>query len=171
MKGPAPRPIRDRFIEKIAKAPDAGCWIWTAHANGSGYGTLRIGSVLDGTRRTVRATEVAFSLFRGAVPSHLFICHRCDNPRCVNPQHLFLGTAADNAADKVAKGRQARGAKCRARNPVRGERRGHAKLTTEAVHIIRASPNRTGRSLAKEFGVCPQTISNVRHGRIWSHVE
>src|SRR5678816_2871477 len=103
MKGPQPKPLSERFWSKVDQSGD--CWIWTAHHLSSGYGLIGTGSMRDGTRRGSLAHRVSWELAYGTIPDGLFVCHRCDNPSCVRPDHLFLGTCKDNAADSVAKGR------------------------------------------------------------------
>lgn len=106
------------------------------------------------------AQRVAWMLTCGPIPDGLHVLHRCDNPPCVNPDHLFLGTNADNVADKVAKGRS------HAPQPKkRGEGHPQAKLTLEQVQVIRGSTE-----MANRYGVCPATICNIRKGKIWRHV-
>lgn len=94
------RPLLQRFESKYMPEPNSGCWIWLgALHTENGYGQLRE------NRRNINATHVALKLADRPVPTGLFACHRCDTPCCVNPNHLFIGTQADNVADMIAKGR------------------------------------------------------------------
>jgi hypothetical protein len=90
---------KEAFMEKVSPEPMSGCWLWTGSSNGNGYGVMRINNKQQGAHR------VAFELFVGPIPPGLMICHKCDNPPCVNPHHLFAGTALDNNRDMFAKGR------------------------------------------------------------------
>jgi hypothetical protein len=90
--------IRERILANVEPEPNTGCWLWSAGMSGEGYGILRFGT-------PKKAHRVAYNAFIGEIPGRLFVCHRCDTPLCVNPDHLFLGTAADNAQDMVRKGR------------------------------------------------------------------
>lgn len=90
--------MRDRIIANVEPEPNSGCWLWTAGLGGSGYGALRYGT-------PTRAHRVSYMVFVGPITDGLFVCHRCDTPLCVNPDHLFLGTAKDNAVDAMRKGR------------------------------------------------------------------
>lgn len=95
------RPIAERFWEKVRKS--SGCWEWTAYRNALGYGAIAYGK----PRRPVLAHRVAWELTHGAAPSpDVEVCHRCDNPSCVRPDHLFLGSHRDNMLDMIAKGRR-----------------------------------------------------------------
>lgn len=136
------------------------CWEWIGNLNDRGYGMITVG------RKQVRAHRVAWQLYTGrAPPAGRFVCHACDNPRCVSPLHLFLGTAADNARDMRDKGR--------ANLPppsssLRGEDHPRAKLTAAKVAAIRyLIRNRTGRDLAKIYGVSESTISAIKTGQQW----
>lgn len=148
-------PIRWRFLTKIAFDPDTGCWLWTGATCQQGYGFIKR---KDGVQ--LRAHRVAYELAYGHIPAGLQVCHRCDNPRCVRPGHLFLGTARDNAADMVAKGRAARNA---------GERNGAARLTRLQVAQIRAAAEPYAL-LAKRFGVTPAAIGLIKRHERWTHV-
>lgn len=148
-------PIRWRFLAKIDFDPDTGCWLWTGVTCQQGYGFIKR---KDGAQ--LRAHRVAYELAYGHIPAGLQICHRCDNPRCVRPGHLFLGTAWDNAADMVAKGRAARNA---------GERNGAARLTRLQVAQIRAAAEPYAL-LAKRFGVTPAAIGLIKRHERWTHV-
>lgn len=98
-----------RFWSHVDKSGE--CWEWTAARQPSGYGKMVVGSRLDGSRRFPPSHRLAWELTHGPIPQGLHVLHHCDNPPCCNPAHRFLGTDADNAADKVAKGRQATGVK------------------------------------------------------------
>lgn len=148
----------ERFLAKISFGPD--CWIWlgaTYSAPGLPYGL-----VWQNEGKTWRtAHRVMWELKRGAIPEGLQVLHRCDNPRCVNPEHLFLGTAAENANDRHAKRRDARGVK-----------HGRAKLSEQQVQEIRvrAAGGQSVNSLAKEFGVTQGVARKVVLRELWKHV-
>ena len=98
------RSVNDRFHEKYIPEPNSGCWIWEAAISNRGYGRLEVGTKEDGFWAE-GAHRVSFKLHKGPIPEGLLVLHRCDTPLCVNPDHLFIGTEADNAADREAKGR------------------------------------------------------------------
>lgn len=146
---------RERFDDGYIIDLQSGCWNWIRSlAGSSGYGQM----YYNGQDR--RAHRVAWILFRGPIPAGLYVLHHCDNPRCVNPDHLFLGTIADNTADMMAKGRD---------NPRRGERSPHHKLTEEDVREIRSS-SLSGAAMARKFQMGEAEISRIRRGVRWKHV-
>jgi hypothetical protein len=97
-----PRPFEQRFWEKVDRRGPDQCWLWTAALTGNGYGVIRLDTHLP----RVQAHRASWMLSNGPIPDGLWVLHRCDTPRCVNPAHLFLGTRADNVQDMIAKGRQ-----------------------------------------------------------------
>lgn len=136
--------IADRFWSKVKKGP--GCWEWQAACDPDGYG--RFGGKL--------AHRTAWLLTNGDAGASCLL-HKCDNPPCVRPDHLFLGTRADNLADMRRKGRE---------RHARGERAGKAKLTREQVLVIYRSTDSI-RSLARDYGVSYASIHLIRTGRNW----
>jgi hypothetical protein len=145
----------DRFWQKVEKTD--GCWNWTAGTSEKGYGLFSVNN------RNQRAHRVSYAMANGPIPDGMQVLHDCDNPRCVNPKHLFLGTNADNMADKVAKGRQAHFC------PGRGESAPNARLTESQVLAIRASSG-THREVAEKFGMSRKQIEDIRARRSWMHI-
>ncbi|HET7133953.1 MAG TPA: HNH endonuclease [Gammaproteobacteria bacterium] len=150
-------PHAERFASFVIPEPMSGCWLWLGNAlTGSNRARFQIGT------RKYLAARVAWKLATGADPGTLFVCHRCDNPGCVNPTHLFLGTDADNAADKVRKGRS-----------LVGEHNPFSKLSQNQVSEIRRRYWADGESqhdLAAAFGVSRGAIANVVQGKNWREV-
>ncbi|HJQ65911.1 MAG TPA: HNH endonuclease signature motif containing protein [Gemmatimonadales bacterium] len=149
--------LRARFEAKFIRGNADECWLWTAARDQKGYG--RIGS--QGRRRGPEpAQRVSYRLYVGPIPAGLHVLHHCDNPPCVNPAHLFVGTNADNMADMVRKDRQQQ-----------GERSGKAKLSAADVAYIRLAaadgPRGTQRVLARLFGVTDGQISHIVNGTSW----
>lgn len=142
--------VGPRFWARVA-ACVPGCWLWLGWVDRHGYGQVSVAGHKHGAHR------VAFELEVGPIPPGLQVLHRCDQPLCVRPDHLFLGTNADNMADKKTKGRWSRGAS-----------HGSAKLTPVDVATIRSAIGREShRALAQRFGVAPSTISMIATGRNW----
>ena len=154
-------PLEERFWAKVqVRGPD-DCWPWIGSREAAGYGVLYRRSTPR--RRVYKAHRLSWEIHNGSIPSSLFVCHHCDNPPCVNPVHLFLGTALDNAKDMLAKGR------CRVS---KGSSNGRAKLSEVNVRKIRKLlvAGRSQVSIAAKFGVCQVTISGIKIGRLWSHI-
>jgi hypothetical protein len=147
-------PLDVRFWRSVEKTEE--CWFWTASVNTYGYGQIR-----NAEGRYTTAHRISWMLANGPIPAGLCVLHRCDNTRCVRPDHLFLGTQQDNIADKVAKGRQARGSS-----------HGMSKLTEAKVLEIRAAKRagQTYEALAPQFGVSIWTIVDVCCRNNWAHI-
>lgn len=143
----------ERFWSKADKSGD--CWIWQGRLTTSGYGQFKA------DRKNWISSRVAYELTNGAIPPGLCVCHRCDNPLCVRPDHLWAGTNAENMDDLRRKGRAAR-----------GERNSSAKLTEpEVVEIKRLISEGVGqRILGERFGVGTSTIAHIATNRTWAHV-
>lgn len=157
----------DRFDRKVAKRSDTECWEWTAATNGApGYGVFMFRAD-DGTHRMMLAHRAAWMRANGPIPKGLFICHKCDNRKCVNPNHLFAGTQAENLADASRKGRLNVPSRSRP-----GEKNHNAVLNVRQVRVIRhiGGTIKVDR-VAKMFGVSPALIYFIRYGKAWKHPE
>lgn len=152
--------VRERFYSMFSPEPNSGCWLWIASGNTDGYGQIMI------RNKTRSAHRVSWKLHYGKLPLDSLVCHKCDVPCCVNPDHLFLGTYKDNIVDCIEKGRfEPPGTK--------GERHGSAKLNEQDVKFIRKyarSHDNFGRDLASIFGVTRGTISNIVCRYTWKHL-
>lgn len=146
-----------RFWEKVSQKSEDECWNWNAGTDGTERGAFSFHG------KPERAYRVAWILTNGEIPDGMSVCHKCDNPRCCNPKHLFIGTQADNALDMWNKGRGA--------SP-RGERNGRAKLTTENILEIRqlSAQGLSSRKIASRMDVSKTQINEVLKGNIWKHV-
>lgn len=149
-----PETLEERFL-KYVKKTDA-CWLWTGNKSHNGYGQIEING------KCCRAHRVSYQLYRGETPNNLQVCHSCDIKSCVNPEHLFLGTAKENIKDKVTKNRQAKG------NNVAG-----SKLNSQQVLEIRNKYipfQYTTSMLAEEYGISRATVHRIAMKKIWRHV-
>lgn len=150
------------FWSRVVKGD--GCWEWTGARSG-GYGTVAVGG------RTVKAHRVSWEMTFGAIPDGLCVLHRCDNPGCVRPDHLFLGTVDDNNKDRAAKGRSRGVFDSSAGHPAkkrRGEKHWQARLSDDDVRAIRArrASGALCDDIARDYGVNPATISRIARG-VW----
>lgn len=144
-----------RFWGKVNIQGPNECWNWVAALNKDGYGQFNCG--LD-SGYSFKAPRISWKLHFGEIPQGLNVLHRCDNRKCVNPNHLFLGTHQDNMDDKVFKGRQ-----------LKGESHRMAKLTDSQVLLIR-SDSRPLKDVALDYGVSKGLISYIRNKKIWRHL-
>lgn len=162
-----------RFMAKVQITD--GCWLWSGARTGARYGELRV----DGRPATTH--RLSWTLFVGPIPDGLCVCHHCDTPPCVNPAHLFLGSKADNNADKCRKGRRRGGGGYGDRNgrrthpesTVRGERQHAAKLTAETVREIRdaCASGEAQWVVGERYGVSQAAVWAVVRRKTWAHVK
>ena len=156
-------PIRaslwDRFHDMVIPEPNSGCWLWLGAIHTTGYGVIGLGRREAGLGR---AHRVAAELYGQTIPPGFYVCHRCDNRLCANPEHLFVGTPGDNARDMVAKGRD-----FRPNN--RGERAKWSKLKSDDVREIRKK-EMSAPKYAAIYGVSKSAIHRIWEGRNWSSV-
>lgn len=166
--------MKDRFMAKV-EIQENGCWLWQGAKGKKGYGMFSMGPKYkpDGSRRNtmVGAHRASYLLFKGEIPEHdsyhgLCVLHKCDNPACVNPDHLFLGTNEDNVHDMDAKGRRVNG-------PSYGSAHGNSvlneKQVLEIMELLKARKP-TQKEIAKMYGVANTTINHIATGRLWSHL-
>lgn len=150
----------ENFWKKVKKTNS--CWIWTGGVSSRGYGNFcfhRNGKFINN-----RAHRFSYFLSKGEIPKKMLICHKCNNPLCVKPAHLYAGTTSDNVRDAIRDGLW---------NPSQGEKNGQSKLTKEKVLKIRElhkNGNYTQQELANLFGVIQQTISLILSRKHWAHI-
>jgi hypothetical protein len=151
----------DLFDARWSLVPHTGCWIWTGAKFTHGYG--HFSSRYNGKKWVDGAHRISWQLHCGEIPAGLFVCHKCDTPLCVNPDHLFLGTSKENTRDAVAKGRMNR--------PI-GETNNTAKLSEDDVLQILSMDARglSAKEISQQFPVNNQSIRNIIRGKTWSHL-
>jgi len=150
--------LATRLYDRIEFDPNGGCWLWTgAMPTHTGYGTITIGG------QTIGAHRASWEIHHGALPDGLHVCHKCDVRACVNPDHLFLGTPADNIHDMMVKGRA---------NPKRGDSHASRKLHSSDIPAIlaRLADGESCRCIADSYGVTDCAINAIRRGKSWRHI-
>jgi hypothetical protein len=145
----------DLFWLRVDKSASNGCWHWTGAITSDGYGSIRI------KRVHVQPHRLSYELSKGPIPSGLHVLHTCDNPRCVNPEHLFLGTHRDNMADRVRKGRVANGC-----NKVTAEQALSIMREYKRSNLCRSN----AQELARKYGITSNSITAIVFGRSWKHL-
>lgn len=164
--GPKTRSLSERFWEKVGKEGPTfsrelgSCWTWNGATAPGGYGKIGGGGH---SGKTLRASRISWQIHFGDITESLCVLHRCDNPECTNPVHLFLGTKKENLEDMTNKGR---------RRSAVGERQGRAVLTEGVVRRIREryANGEKQEDIAKDFSVGHRAISKVVTRRTWRHV-
>jgi hypothetical protein len=163
-KGYAMRKSRgmiDRLLSGLMGDEDK-CWNWQGYLASDGYGVLLVNADTPTGYTTARAHRLMFEAVKGNIPPGMMVCHKCDNPACVNPAHLWLGTAADNSRDMVNKGRKKKGVEHH-----------NAKLSVETVLEIRqihASGTATLPELAKRFALAVSHVHRIVTRKSWGHI-
>ena len=171
---PGFKPLRGRFDSKYS-IDKAGCWIWTASRHNTGYGAIGVAG-----NKVSTAHRVSWMLHRGPIPDGMWVLHKCDVRACVNPDHLYLGTVKDNARDLRERGNpyvpsfpwhDAEAAARRNAKLPRGaaHHRSAAKLNEKQVRDIYLSDG-SQSAIASRFGVCQQTVSDIKRRDTWGHI-
>lgn len=150
--------LKERFFNFIER--DGDCWIWIGHVTQNGYGQIKYKS------KALAAHRLSYEIHKGPISEGMYICHSCDNPRCVNPEHLWEGTHTDNMRDMYAKGRQRF-------NPVKGQDNRASKLTEAQVVYIKQQLKLgvKQRTLAIQFNVSDAAIHYIKTGEVWAHID
>jgi hypothetical protein len=139
--------VIERIFDRSIPEPNTGCWLWELSSKEKGYGQIRVGSLKDDSRRLVLVHRAVCEAFHG-LRADQYACHRCDNPACVNPDHIFAGTPKENTQDAVKKGRM--------KSP-------RHRLSVEQVLAIRAD-KRIAREIAASHGISTEHVFRIRRG-------
>lgn len=146
------KPVLQRIEEKSSLEPNSGCWLWEGQLTSRGYGKIWIGSRTDGSRRCAVAHRAAYEAARAVSLDGRLALHSCDNPLCVNPDHIRPGTVQDNSDDMVKRGRSMKGARVK------------RKLSDEDVRTIRSASG-LQREIAAQFGITQGAVSQIKLGK------
>ncbi len=156
MKGRKKSNVLDRFENKLMFEPNTGCWIWTSALSDKGYGLFRLSG------KNVRAHRFSYTLYKGQIYKNLQVCHTCDTPCCVNPDHLFLGTLQDNMEDMRRKQRKPKQF---------GENHSHSRLTNNIVLEIRSlSNNMSHIEISNKFSISRRHVRDIINRKSWPHI-
>lgn len=163
--------LEERFWKRVEKLP-SGCWEWSGARTWSNYGLISG----YGSPGGMKAHRASWIVHNGPIPEGMFVCHKCDNPPCCNPDHLFLGTPKENTHDAIQKGRMCKPEKMRVtalKYNIRGEKHCCAKLTDLDALVIKNCATKRGvrtKDLAEWFRISESTICDIKAGRTWKHV-
>lgn len=149
--------LKKRFWDKVLVSGADECWNWTASVAGRGYGQIKV----PGARRQYYAHRLSYEMHHGEIGNGLLVCHTCDNPRCVNPKHLFLGSHADNLGDMASKGRHLYGEK--------NTKHVLSEMDVHRVFDLHEAYWSQGR-IASKVGVSQPQIGRILRGERWKHV-
>ena len=152
--------VRDRLEKYTMPEPNTGCWLWVGACSADGYPRLTVGSLTDKTKKSVRVNRLVCVMAHG-LPDGMHALHKCDNPICVNPDHIYPGTAKQNTEDCITRMRRTQ--------IKRGSLNVMAKLNEDQVLAIRCSKQR-GMDLAKEYDVSQAAISLIKSKKNWGHL-
>lgn len=153
--------LLEKLLSKTYPEPNTGCWLWSGMVNVSGYGIMKAAALPQ--FKTPLTHRISYLLHKGEFNYKLHVLHTCDNPICVNPDHLFLGTHQDNMDDRKRKNRTNRIAP-------KGEDQGYSKLTNEQVIEIRSITGISQKEIAKKYSVNQATISYIVQRKTWKHI-
>jgi hypothetical protein len=156
---------KEELLEKLMKnvypEPNTGCWLWSGMVNVSGYGIMKAASLPQ--FKTPLTHRLSYFLHKGEFDYSLNVLHKCDNPICVNPEHLFLGTHLENMIDRKTKNRTNRAAP-------KGSKCGASKITEDVVLKIRSITNKTQKQIADSFGLTQSAVHYIVSGKTWKHI-
>lgn len=150
--------IRYRFEMKFERGNDDECWLWLGKKNYKGYGYFCMG-----TSKSVASHRVAYELYVGKIPKGLLVCHSCDNRECINPRHLWIGTAKENNKDRDKKGRFV---------ALKGEKNGMTKITEKTAREIkmRIMTGEPMSKISRELNITYSIVNNIKAGLTWKYI-